>query len=187
MISNFLLLAMEATATAEAASEVAHEGGFGLNLDFWETNVINLVILLGLLFFFGRKVLGNILGERRSKIAEAIALADAQQKKTASALALQQQKLAEAKIEAEKILKTAQERAKVVQTEIAAQSVEDIERMQATAAKDLSNEQERVTAELKQRLVGLAIADVESRLKSGLDDSAQKELLDRNLAQLGGN
>ena len=180
MISNFLILAMEAPAS-EAGS-----GGFGLNLDFLETNLLNIAMLLGLVVFFGRKVLGDILGERRSKIAEAIQEAEERQKKVSAALAVQQKKLAESKAEAEKILQTAQARSQVVQAEIAAQSVKDIERMRESAAKDLTSEQERVMSELKQRLVGMAIANVESRLKSGLDNSAQHELVERNLAQLGG-
>jgi F0F1-type ATP synthase membrane subunit b/b' len=43
-----------------------------------------------------------------------------------------------------------------------------------------------VLGELKQRLVSLAIAEVESRLKSGLDPNVQGQLIDQNLAQLGG-
>jgi F-type H+-transporting ATPase subunit b len=180
MISNFLILAMEAE-----ASEAAHEG-IGLNLDFLETNVLNLAILLGLIVFYGRKVLGNLLSERRAKIAEALQEAESRQKQAAQALAVQQQKLAEAKAEAARILEAAQERAKAVQTEIAAQSAKDIERMRESAAKDMSNEESRVLGELKQRLVSLAIAEVESRLKSGLDPNVQGQLIDQNLAQLGG-
>lgn len=185
MISNFSILAMEATAAAEKASEAAHEG-FGLNLDFLETNVLNLAILLGLLFFYGRKVLGNVLGERRSKIAETIQEAEERQRQAATALAAQQKKLAEAKAEAEKIIRTARERSQAVQSEIAAQSEKDILRMREAAAKNLSSEQERVMAELKQKLVQKALANAEGRLKSGLDESAQQQLVERSLAQLGG-
>ena len=37
---------------AEAHSEV--EGGFGLNLNIFETNLINLLLLVGILIYFGK-------------------------------------------------------------------------------------------------------------------------------------
>ncbi|MGB5631440.1 MAG: F0F1 ATP synthase subunit B, partial [Waterburya sp.] len=55
---------------AEAHSEV--EGGFGLNLDILDTNLINLTLLVGILIYFGKPLLTNILSERSSKIAEQI-------------------------------------------------------------------------------------------------------------------
>ncbi|NJK69970.1 MAG: F0F1 ATP synthase subunit B, partial [Microcoleus sp. SU_5_3] len=35
------------------ATEASREGGFGLNFDILETNLINLSIVIGLLFYFG--------------------------------------------------------------------------------------------------------------------------------------
>jgi len=70
IIDTILLLATEAK---EAAAE-----GFGINTDILGTNLFNLSILLGLVIFYGRKVLGQILGERQSKIAEALAEAEMQ-------------------------------------------------------------------------------------------------------------
>jgi F-type H+-transporting ATPase subunit b len=54
------------------ATEASGEGGFGLNFDILETNLINLVIIIAVLFYFGRGFVGKILTERRSAIQEAI-------------------------------------------------------------------------------------------------------------------
>jgi F-type H+-transporting ATPase subunit b len=56
IMSTFSFLA---TAAAEVAAEGGSEGGLGLNFDLLETNLINLVIIIGVLFFFGRKFLGK--------------------------------------------------------------------------------------------------------------------------------
>jgi len=48
------------------ATEASGEGGFGLNFDILETNLINLVIIIAVLFYFGRGFVGKILTERRS-------------------------------------------------------------------------------------------------------------------------
>ncbi len=173
MMGNFFLLATE-------------EGGFGLNLDILETNLINLAILIGILFYFGSKLVGNILRERHSKIAEEIQEAEERQKKAAEALADQQQKLAQAQAEAERIRKEAEQRAKAAKEAIFSQSEQDIQRLQETAAQDLNSEQERAIAELRQRVAAMAMERVESQLRMQLDQSAQEQLIDRSIAQLGG-
>lgn len=175
-MSNFLILATEAHG----------EGGFGLNLDIFETNLINLAILVGILVYFGRKTLVNILDERRAKIAEAIQEAEDRQRKAAESLADQQQKLAQAQAEAERIRKSAEERAQAAKVAIAAQSEKDIQRLREAAVQDLNSETERVIDELRQRVAVMALERVESQLKAQLDESAQQNLINRSIAQLGG-
>jgi len=178
MITRLLILATE---TASAG-----EGGFGLNFDIFETNLVNLAILVGIVVYFGRKTLTNILGERRSKIAEEIQEAEARQSQAAAALALEQEKLAQAQSEAERIRQAAEERAAKATAEIEAKTERDIARLRETAEKDLSSEQERVIAELRQQISQLAIAKAEEQLTSRLDNATQERLIDRGIAQLGG-
>jgi len=178
MITRFLILATEALSS--------EEGGFGLNFDIFETNIINLAILVGVVFYFGRKTLTNILGERRSKIAQEIQEAENRQCQAAATLAEEEQKLAQAQDEAQRIRQSAQERAIKVKAEIEAQLQKDLARLQETAAKNLSSEQDRVVVELRQRIAQLAIAKAEEQLKSQLDDRTQERLIDRSIAQLGG-
>lgn len=173
MIGSFTLLAME-------------EGGFGLNFDILEANLINLALLLGILFYFGRKVITDVLSARRTKIAQAIQEAEQRQQKAANALAEQQKKLTQAQTQAERIRQEAQESAQAAKTKIMAQATQDVERMQETAAQDLTSEQERVITQLKQRVAALAIEQVQSQLSNQLDEEAQQQLIQRSIAQLGG-
>lgn len=169
---------------AEAHSEV--EGGFGLNLDIFETNLINLSILLGVLFFYGSKIVGNILSERRGKIAQQIQEIEQRQKTAAATLAEEQQKLAQAQETASKIRQDAQTNSEKVKATVLAQGEKEVERLKASAAADLGSEEARAIAELKQRVCALALEKVESQLPGMLDDSAQITLIDRSIAQLGG-
>ncbi|QYO64887.1 hypothetical protein [Leptolyngbya sp. 7M] len=84
-------------------AEAAHEGGFGLNFNILETNIINLAIVIGVLVYFGRNILGKILADRRSQIEQAIQEAEGRVKEAAAALAEQQRKLAQAQTEAQRI------------------------------------------------------------------------------------
>ncbi|MEO6860171.1 MAG: F0F1 ATP synthase subunit B [Microcoleus sp.] len=168
------------------ATEASGEGGFGLNFDILETNLINLIIVIGLLFYFGRGFLGNILSERRSGIEEAIKEAESRQKDAAAALAEQQQKLTQAQAEAERIRSAAEANAIGAKEAILAQAAQDVERMKATAGQELEAERERAIAQLRSAVVSLALAKVESQLKTSLDDIAQNHLIDRSIALLGG-
>ncbi len=178
MIDSFLLLATESHAEGEAL--------ISFHFDFLESNILNLAILVGVLFFYGRKVVGNILTERRNQITQAIQEAEDKQRTAAAALAKEQENLAQAQKEAERIRQAAQERAKTIKAEIQAQSERDIARLKETAAADLSSEQERVMAQLKKQIAEQAIAQAETQLKAQVDNNAQQRLIDRSIARLGG-
>ena len=51
---------------------LANEGSFGLNLDIFEANLINIVILGGGIFKLGSTALSESLAERQQKIVGAI-------------------------------------------------------------------------------------------------------------------
>lgn len=180
IMETFLLLA------AEAHSEAAESGGFGLNFDILETNLINLAILIGVLFYLGRKIVTNILTERRKRILEAIQEAENRQRSAAEALADQQQKLAQAQTEAERIRKEAEKTAQAEKDRLLAQAAKDVENLRRKGVDDLNTEIGRVNAELRERVAALAIEKVESQLSSILDESAQKQLVDNSIALLGG-
>ncbi|ACK71035.1 ATP synthase F0, B subunit [Gloeothece citriformis PCC 7424] len=179
MMGTLFILATEASEAAES--------GFGLNLDILNTNLLNLAILVGVLIYFGRNSLGKILSERREKIAQEIQEAESRASNAAKALAQEQEKLAQAKAEAQRILAASNERAEAAKQAIAVQTEKDIERLKATAAQDLSTEQERVITELRQRVAAMALERVESTLKNTLDDSTQQQLINKTIASLGGS
>lgn len=183
IMSTFSFLA---TAAAEVAAEGSSEGGLGLNFDLLETNLINLVIIIGVLFYFGRKIIGKTLSERRSNIEQAIQDAQNRQKESAAALADAQQKLAKAQGEAERIRATAEENAEAARVAILEAAAKDVERMKESAVQDLNSDRERAIRELRQRVAALAMQRVESQLRDHLDDSAQQQLIDRSIALLGG-
>jgi len=166
---------------AEAAEE-----GFGLNFDLFETNIINLAIIIAVLFFFGRKFLGSNLSQRRSQIEEDIANAEERARKAIADLKEAERKLAEAQKEIEKMRNSAKESAQKAKDRILAENAREVERIKEAAIQDLDAERDRAVTEIKQYIVRLALEKVESQLRDHLDQSAQEKLIDRSLAQLGG-
>ena len=177
-MGNFLFLA-----TAEATAET---GGISLNTDLIEANLFNLVLVSIFVFVFGRKLLTDILTERRLAIETAITDTEARQKQAVSALEVAKKNLAQAQTEAENIRKTAVISAENAKAEIAAKAAADIERMQELAAANTSNEQDKAIAEVRARVTKLAMERAEAQLKNLLTDSAQSELVDRSIALVGG-
>ncbi|HIK18642.1 MAG TPA: F0F1 ATP synthase subunit B [Leptolyngbyaceae cyanobacterium M33_DOE_097] len=182
----FMRLATGASLLAMEAAEEAEAGGFGINTNLLEANVINLLIVIGLLVYFGRSFLGKTLSTRRTNVETAIRESEERKKKAAAALAEQQQKLAQAQEEAAKIRASATEAANAARAEILAKAEQDMIRMRETASQELNSEQERVINELRQRVVALALQKVEAELPTRLNDESQRNLVNRSIAMIGG-
>lgn len=161
------------------------EGGFGLNFNILETNLINLVIIIGVLVYFGSKFLGKTLTSRRASIEEGIQDAERRKREAAAALAEQQQNLAQAQLKAKEILETAQQNAAKVREDLLAQAEADIERMRAAAAQDMTSQQERIVRELRQRIAALSVERVERELPNRLTPDVQSSLIDKSIGLLG--
>ncbi|NEQ54892.1 MAG: F0F1 ATP synthase subunit B [Leptolyngbya sp. SIO3F4] len=174
MVENFWLLATE-------------EGGFGLNFNILETNLVNLSILIALIVYFGRSFLGAIMAERRSAIEASIQDAEKRQKEASEALAVQKKNLAEAQATAVKIKADGEAAAKVAKENILAQASKDVQRMKDEAARDLTSQKDRVLVELRQRISALAIEKVETQLRSQVDEGTQQKLIDQSIGLLGGS
>jgi F-type H+-transporting ATPase subunit b len=183
-MGNILLLAAEAVNSEMA--EGAAEGGFGLNLDILETNLINLVILIGILFYFGRKVLTNILTERRSSIESVIQDAERRLREAQTSLATAQRQLTQAQQEAQRITQVAGENAQAAKEAILAQAILDVDRLKETAASDLNADLDKAISQLRQKVVAKALQKVEAQLKGGISEDAQQILIASSIAQLGG-
>jgi len=160
------------------------EGGFGLSFNLLETNLINLVIIWGVLFYFGRKFLGNTLSERRANIEEAIKDAERRQREAKQALESQEKDLAQAQSKAKEIVEAGKQNAAKVSDDILAQAKADVERMRTAADQDVSFQQEKVMRELRQRIAELALQRAENELPNRLNPEIQTALVDKSIALL---
>ena len=163
--------------------------GLGLNFDILETNLINLLVVIGVLVYFVGGVLKKILADRSAAIAAEIQAAEKRQADAKAMLVTEEKKLAESKEEASRILATAKKSAETAKAEILAEAEKEIARLKQSATQDTSNSQDRAVAELRKRTAELALEKVESQLQSRLSDNqqAQEALFDQSVALLGGN
>jgi F-type H+-transporting ATPase subunit b len=169
---------------AEASVETSEEGGFVANI--LEANLINLLIVIGVVVYFGRGFLGTILSERRSTIEADLKDAEERRQKAAAALADEQQKLAQAQQEAARILSGAHERAVAVKAALLAEAEVEVQRMREGLSQDLNAERERAIADLRQRVSSLALQKAEAELPSRMTDDLQTDIINRSIAMIGG-
>jgi F-type H+-transporting ATPase subunit b len=181
-VGNFFWLATEA-----AAGELAEEvGGFGLNFDIFEANLINLAVVIAVVVYFGKGFLSKALGDRRDNIATTIKEAEQRQRQAEANLAQEQKKLAEAQQEAARIRANAETSAVAAKAEIMAKAEQEIARIRDTAAQDTTASQERVLRELREQIAAQALQQVEQELQGRLsNEDQQRQLIDRSIALLG--
>ena len=164
---------------------LAHHGGFGLNLNLIDTNLINLAIVIGVLIWFLRGFLGGILQRRRDLILTELSDAEQRLKAANDALGKAQQDLAAAQQRAEQIRADGKLRAEAVRADIERRTIEEMARLKQDAASDLKAEAARINDLLRREAARQAIEKALAELPGKLDADAQTLLIDQSIATLG--
>jgi len=159
--------------------------GFGLNLNLFETNIINLAVVIFGLYKFLPGFLGKILERRRQAIL--IELEDAEKRLSEANNALSKAKgeLASAQQKAEKIRTDCKSRAEAIRLDSEKRTVEEMARIKQGAASDLNAEAARVTTQLRREAARLAIEKALSILPKKLDSQAQAKFFKQSVKSLG--
>jgi len=163
----------------------SHEGGLGLNLNLFETNIINLAIVIAGLVWFLRGFLGGILDRRRQAILADIKDSEERLATATTSLAAVQKDLAEAQVRAETIRADGQARAEAIRLESEKRTVEEMARLKQDSASDLDAEAARVTGQLRREAARLSIEKALATLTGKLDSKAQAKLIDQSIQSLG--
>ncbi|MFO0017601.1 MAG: F0F1 ATP synthase subunit B [Synechococcaceae cyanobacterium] len=164
---------------------LASHGSFGLNFNLFETNIINLAIVIAGLIYFLRGFLGGILERRKASIVADLKDAEERLASASATLKTAQQQVADSQAQAEKIRSDAKARAEAVRLEIERRTVEEMARMKTESSSDLANEASRVTNQLRREAARLAIEKALAKLPGKLDDAAQSRLIDKSIQSLG--
>jgi F-type H+-transporting ATPase subunit b len=164
---------------------LASHGGFGINFDLFETNIINLAIVIAGLVWFLRGFLGGILERRRERILAELKEAEERLAAAGLALADAQQGLGDARARAEKIRADGQVRAESIRVESEKNTVEEMARLQQDSKSDLESEAARVSKQLQRQAAQMAIEKALASLPARLDAKAQARLIDQSIQSLG--
>ena len=159
--------------------------GFGLNLNLFETNVINWAVVIFGLYKFLPGFLGKMLQKRREGIL--LELKDAEDRLQTATSALEKAKsdllLAEEKASQIKI--DSKKRSEAIKLESEKRAIEEMARIKQSAISDESSEASRAISQLRKEAVELAIKKALDSLPSRLDQSTQENLLSKSINDIG--
>ena len=158
--------------------------GFGLNFNIFETNLVNLTIVIVLLVKFLSGFLGGILERRRAAILQDLQDAEKRLKTATEELAKAQADLAEANKKAEKIRLDGQSRAASIRAEGEQRTIAVMANIKQGASADAEAEAIRINDALRREAATAAISKVLRDLPGRLDEKAQNKLLDASIANL---
>lgn len=159
--------------------------GFGLNLNVFETNVINLAVVIFGLYKFLPGFLGGMLERRRSGILADLKDAEERLVEATNSLAEAKQELASAEQKAVQIRTDCKARAEAIRLESEKRTVEEMARIKQGAASDLNAEAARVSTQLRKQAAQLAIENALATLPKKLDEETQAVFLSQSIKNMG--
>jgi len=161
--------------------------GFGLNLNIFETNILNLALVIFGLYKFLPGFLGGMLEKRRASILSDLKDAQDRLNDATNALSEAKKELASAEQKAAKIRTDCQARAEAIRLESEKRTVEEMARIKQGAASDLNAEASRVSLQLRREAAQMAIEKALSVLPGKLDKKTQDEFLKQSIKNMRTN
>ena len=155
--------------------------GFGLNLNLFETNVLNWAVVVFGLYKFLPGFLGKMLQKRREGIL--LELKDAEDRLQKATLALEQAKidLSLAEEKASQIKADSLKRSESIRIESEKKAIEEMARIKQSAISDESSEASRAISQLRKEAVELAIKKALDSLPNRLDQNTQENLVTQSI------
>lgn len=150
----------------------------GLNLGFLFVQIFNFLIIFIILRAFVFNPIIELLNKRRTSIAQGLQDAQVAAEARENAEKDAQEILAAAQAEANQKIREATERAEQVSKEIIAQAEEEAVKAREATLAEAQLERERLLAEIRGQVGGLAIAAAQKLVGEALDEKRQHALLD---------
>ena len=172
--------------TLNSFSTQIADGGVSFKFDIFESNIINLTILVGGLFYLLSGALSESLSERQQKILGAIQESEEKLQEATTRLTEGETKLAQAQIVIESIQKDAVQTASQVKSSILTDGKTEIERLTANAKAQISTVESRVRKQISDYVATLALQRITMQLEGKLNSSLQQQIIDRNISKLVG-
>ena len=155
--------------------------GFGLNLNLFETNVLNWAVVVFGLYKFLPGFLGKMLKKRREGIL--LELKDAEDRLLKATQALEKAKtdLSLAEEKASQIKADSLKRSESIRMESEKKAIEEMARIKQSAISDESSEASRAISQLRKEAVEIAIKKALDSLPNRLDQTAQENLVTQSI------
>ena len=155
-----------------------------LNKDIFETNVINIALLAGGIFYLLSGALSESLADRQQKILGALQDSEEKLQEATTRLSEGETQLIQAQMVIDSIQKDAEQTAKQLKSSILTDGKAEIERLTITAKFQIGTIEARVRKQISDYVVTLALQRITMQLEGKLDQSLQQQIIDRNISKL---
>lgn len=157
------------------------EGFLGLTLPSFIGQLINFLILLGLLIFFGYKPIRNMLDERSNRIKLSMEQAEATKREYERAQVEAEKQISKAREEGQSIIAQAAQAGNRLKEEARQEARKEAQAIVEKARAELERERDKIVDGLRKEFVDTAILAAERVLSETLDKGKHRQLIEKTL------
>nr|YP_010424194.1 CF0 subunit I [Philodendron hederaceum]YP_010424195.1 CF0 subunit I [Philodendron hederaceum]QHN54848.1 ATP synthase CF0 B subunit [Philodendron lanceolatum]USH58544.1 CF0 subunit I [Philodendron hederaceum]USH58545.1 CF0 subunit I [Philodendron hederaceum]UZA66454.1 CF0 subunit I [Philodendron hederaceum] len=160
-------------------------GGFGFNTDILATNPINLSVVLGVLIYFGKGVLNDLLDNRKQRILSTIRNSEELRKGAIEQLEKARARLRKVETEANEYRVNGYSEIEREKENLINATCDSLERLENYKNETLHFEQQRAINQVRQRVFQQALQGALGTLNSCLNSELHFRTISANIGILG--
>nr|YP_010257632.1 ATP synthase CF0 subunit I [Caladium bicolor]YP_010574011.1 CF0 subunit I [Caladium humboldtii]QVY58616.1 ATP synthase CF0 subunit I [Caladium bicolor]UZH93769.1 CF0 subunit I [Caladium bicolor]UZH93855.1 CF0 subunit I [Caladium humboldtii] len=160
-------------------------GGFGFNTDILATNPINLSVVLGVLIYFGKGVLNDLLDNRKQRILSTIRNSEELRKGAIEQLEKARARLRKVETEANEYRVNGYSEIEREKENLINATCDSLERLENYKNETLLFEQQRAINQVRQRVFQQALQGALGTLNSRLTSELHFRTISANIGILG--
>nr|WMG64919.1 ATP synthase CF0 subunit I [Eucommia ulmoides] len=160
-------------------------GGFGLNTDILATNPINLSVVLGVLIFFGKGVLSDLLDNRKQRILTTIRNSEDLREGAIEQLEKARTRLRKLEMEADQYRITEYSDIERKKSNWINSIYPTLEKLENSNNETIHFEQERAINQVRQRIFQQALQGALGTLNGCLNNELHLRMISANIGMLG--
>ena len=159
------------------------EGFLGLTLPSFMGQLINFLILLGLLTFFGYKPIRRMLDERAARIKQGMDQAEAAKQEYERARIEVEKQIGRARAEGQSIVGQAEQAGERIKEEARQEAKSEALTIVERTRAEMERERDRLIDELRREFIETAILAAERVISKTLDREAHRRVIEKTLEQ----
>jgi F-type H+-transporting ATPase subunit b len=186
MVWNLILAAEEVVPTT---TEGDGSGGIDLLLPAPEeliAGIIAFAIIFIVVWKYALPTMKQVLDARQAAVAAELESAEKAKLEAESLLADYRAQLAAANDEAAQIVAEARNAGETARADIVARAQGEADQIRARAHDEITAERSRVADDIRRQVASLSLGVAEKVVGSSIDESTQRDLVDRYISELGG-
>ncbi len=155
--------------------------GLGINVQLLVAQIINFLLLLGLLYLFAYKPILKMFDERANRIKESMDMTESVKHQAANAEEEAKKRIEEASREGQEVIARAIKTGEEIRQKAEEDAKPEAEALISKARQEIQQERDEAIIELRKEFTDLTISAAEKVIEQELDKEAHRKLIDKIL------